>query len=72
MTGEFPTAEQVAEMVGLSRQTIIRRAMAGEITYHNFGTYRFELSAVEEWIKSHRVVAVTKKNDPAPTGSKRK
>jgi excisionase family DNA binding protein len=71
VNGQMLTADQVAEMVGVSRQTVIKRAKAGDLAYHDFGTYRFELTDVENWIKSHRVVAV-KKNDPATTGSKRK
>ncbi len=61
-TGAMLTAEQVAQMIGMDRKTVIRRALAGELAYLDFGSaYRFTVEDVEIWIKSRRVEPAKKK-----------
>lgn len=57
MTDRFLTAREVAEMLGLSTETVLRRWRAGEIPGYRLSSnvLRFRSSDMEAWLQGLRV-----------------
>ena len=49
------TAAEVGERLGYDRKTVIRRALAGELLYYDFGSeYRFDPDDVDAFIRARQ------------------
>jgi excisionase family DNA binding protein len=66
------TPEQVADLLSIRREQVIKRARAGKIPALKIGKcYRFRLEAIERWIEEQEQSRATPK-DRAPEQASRR
>lgn len=61
MTDRLLTTREVAELLGLSCETVLRRWRAGELPGYRLGTnvLRFRESEIEHWLEQHHQTNAT-------------
>lgn len=59
MTDQLLTTRQVADALGLSPETVLRRWRAGDLPGYRLGSnvLRFSADDLEEWLEAHRTNA---------------
>jgi len=72
MDKKFITLSEAMNLLSLSRQTINRFIIRGEIPNYKVGKRRlFDPEELVEWVKSHRDGQIKKKEKPKKKGSRK-